>query len=272
MKLNRLTHGLKRYGAAVSRSFDTSSKKERIGDVFNYPVFVINLERSPYRRVFMCNQLNAHGIQPTIFKAIDGRSLNLDNLIKDGIYDDDLAHQYFSRSLSLAEIACAWSHIRVSELILENQHEMALVLEDDAILRDDAGAVFKEIMAELPEEWDMVQLFYDTEDTVRVTDHIVGFTNKPRMPIGARGYLMRLSGARKAVEGAFPIKYPADSFFGRSYRWGMKTFGSMPILVSSNDIFPTQIPSKQNFLVSVKEKIKSFAVRLLYRLVKSRGH
>lgn len=272
MNLSRLTNVLSRYGAAIGRSFDTSYKKDRIGDVFKYPVFVINLERSQYRRIFMCNQLITHGVQPKIFNAIDGKALQHDKLTKDGIYNDDLAHQYFSRSLSLAEIACAWSHIRVSELILENQYEMALVLEDDAMLRDDAGAILKAILTELPGDWDMVQLFYDTPDTVSVTDHIVGFTNKPRMPIGARGYLMRLSGARKAVEGAYPIKYPADSFFGRSHRWGMKVFGAKPILVSSNDMFPTQIPSEQRFLISAKERVKGIVVRLLYRLVRNRAN
>ena len=54
----------------------------------NYPAYVINLERSPERRLYITSHLRNLGIEPTVVPAFDGKKLSLDELIRDGRYDD----------------------------------------------------------------------------------------------------------------------------------------------------------------------------------------
>src|ERR1041384_5492213 len=78
-----------------------------------YPAYVINLERSPERRLYITSHLRNVGIEPTVVPAFDGRKLSLEEVIKDGRYNDDVAKRSFDRSLSMAEIGCGLSHLSI---------------------------------------------------------------------------------------------------------------------------------------------------------------
>src|SRR5688572_28834700 len=82
------------------------------------PVVVINLERSVERRVFMDEHLRQRGFRMDVFPAVDGRTLDIAELEKAGIYDDALAHKKFARSLSPSEIGATLSHLRVCEKVV----------------------------------------------------------------------------------------------------------------------------------------------------------
>lgn len=226
-----------------------------LGAVLKCPVFVINLERSRYRREFMLSYLARLGVNAQIFQAVDGAKLNLDELHNHGIYDDAIAHQKFSRSLSSAEIACTLSHLGIYQKMIEEDIPMAMILEDDAMFSQGTANKISSVLSELPGDWEFLQLYYLCKEYVHVTDNMVSFPAKNLMPVGSAGYLIRNSGAKKILENGFPICYPADSLIGRCPRWGVILYGIKPSCIFQNAMFPTDIyagtswSNKQNQMI-----------------------
>jgi len=242
-----------------------------LGAHLNCPVFVINLERSPHRREYMINYLKGHGVVARIFPAVDGSKIDVAEVQRQGIYDDALAHQKFSRSLSKNEIACTLSHLNIHRMMIENDIAMAMVLEDDAMFAPEISNKLRNALAEAPEDWDLLQLSHNCQEHVECTKHLVKFPSNTRMPVGSAGYLIRKSGAEKMLGNGFPICYPADSFFGRSPRWGVVLYGFAPPVITQNAIFPTQIYSPPSWGVRVTQFLKQGFVSVFGTIAKALG-
>ena len=79
------------------------------------PVFVISLNRSMDRRAMVTKQMKHLNIDFEFFEAVDGRSLNDTDI---GAVDFTLAKEFCGHDLSMAEVGCALSHIRLYEKII----------------------------------------------------------------------------------------------------------------------------------------------------------
>jgi glycosyl transferase family 25 len=259
------------YIKTIKDDQSNSVNSENLGQVFKYPVFVINLERSLWRKEFMTRYLRSMGVDVRIFPAVDGRQLELDELTEQGVYDDEAAHEYFSRSLTMGEIGCTLSHLAIHKKMVDESIPMAMVLEDDVTLESGVSVKLKHVLKELPEDWDLVQFFYRTNDIELLSDNVVKFLYKPRMPVGSLGYLIKLSGARKMIKEAYPVRYPADSLMGRSYRWGLNIYGVTPMQVKLNNLFPTDIHEQQNLIQKLTYQGKQVVVKALGSAFSKKG-
>jgi len=94
--------------------------------------FVINLKRSPDRRANIEKQLRALDIDYEIIEATDGRELTAEETTN--LYNEKESLKYFKKPLTRGEIACADSHLRVYNHVINNNLNYALILEDDATL------------------------------------------------------------------------------------------------------------------------------------------
>jgi glycosyl transferase, family 25 len=251
------------YLATVRKKNTRSGTPVRQGRLANIPIFVINLERNRQRREFALQKLAGLGLKGDIFPAVDGKTLVLDKLIKDGIYDDAVAHEKFSRSLSMGEIGCSLSHLRLYKKILDEHIGLALVLEDDAMFVEGAREQLADLLERLPDDADLVQLIYECKDYSRVAPGVVRFLSKSCMPVASAGFLIRESGARKLLAEGYPVRYPADSFIGRSPRWGTNVYGASPKLVAINNIFPSEIYQGRTLKSRLGNRVKAVFVRLL---------
>jgi glycosyl transferase family 25 len=163
------------------------------------PVFIINLDSSPERFVHAEQQLQALGIQPQRFRGVYGKDLSPAEV--EACYDKAANQQYFRRSLSPGEIGCYLSHRGVWQLMVEQNLDVAIVLEDDI----DVEARFAEAMAQISrlDGWDHIKLS-DDRDTPASERKSVGdgfdLVNFKRVPNCATGYAMSLSGARKMLQ------------------------------------------------------------------------
>jgi len=163
------------------------------------PVFIINLDSSPERFLHAEQQLQALGIQPQRFRGVYGKDLSPAEV--EACYDKAANQQYFRRSLSPGEIGCYLSHRGVWQLMVEQQLDVAIVLEDDI----DVDARFAEAMAQISrlDGWDHIKLS-DDRDTPAFERKSVGdgfeLVNFKRVPNCATGYAMSLSGARKLLQ------------------------------------------------------------------------
>lgn len=102
----------------------------------NLGIMCINLETKTERREFMVEQLDRLGFPYKIFKAVDGKKINIhDNVVE---YNENLFgyKPLRNRHLSYGEIGCMLSHYFVYKKMLATSHDYFLILEDDTRILD----------------------------------------------------------------------------------------------------------------------------------------
>ncbi len=227
------------------------------------PVFVLNLERAKHRRHYVVSHLHSFGIEPRIVTAVDGRALDLAELERQGIYNDQAAREAFRISLSPAMIGCALSHLNAYKMVVAEKIDVALIAEDDVLFHADLLAQLTVLLETLPPDASIVHLLSVCKDHERVNDHIVRFTMVPTMPVGATAYLITRQGAEKMLDNAFPIRYPADSYIGRSPRWGVAVYGAEPSVAEINNVFPSDIIPVKGFRSRAVRAVRETVLKLL---------
>lgn len=91
---------------------------------------------------------NAHIDDIRRFSAVEGTTLDREELIAGGIIKPDLSY-------SKGALGSAMSHILLWNAVLEND-ESACIFEDDAILCRNFISQSEKILSELPEDWDII--------------------------------------------------------------------------------------------------------------------
>ncbi len=267
MKISIFLSELKKYISSYKSSNNSTDIKLDLGKIINCPVFVINLERSNLRREYILKYLTALGLDVRIFNAIEGNKLNLSELEKKGVYNKSTANEAFSRQLSLPEIGCSLSHIGVYQKIIEENIDRALILEDDIIFIKNIEEYFKPLLRDMPEDWDIIQIYYKCQDYDKITDTIVKFRSEKCMPTGAAGYFITRSAADMILKNVYPIRYPADSLLARTPRWGAVVYGSLPALLSQNFLFPTDIQTRTNLSSNIRDMAKKLIIKVISKFL-----
>ncbi len=266
MDLSTFINDIRKYVNNISSNDSLSDAGDNIGEIINCPVFVVNLERSAYRRKFILNYLAKMGINAEVITAVEGAKLDLEKLKTDGIYDERAADEAFSRQLTLPEIGASLSHANIYKKIIDENIDKAIILEDDVMFCDDAANIFRGMLNDVPDDWDVIQLYYTCKDYEKITDHVALFRSEKCIPVGAPGYMIRRSGAKKILDKVYPVRYPADSIIGRSPRWGTKVYGSLPQLVILNNLFPTEIHQRKKFSEKLRYNVKQLIISGLSRI------
>jgi glycosyl transferase family 25 len=112
-------------------------------------VHLINLDRSAERlRAF--RQINAHLPGVVRFSAVDGRTLDLAELIRKGLIRPEILDTY-----TAARIGGAMSHLVLWQSATETVEGLT-ICEDDAVLHPDFEAQAGRLIGELPPDWDII--------------------------------------------------------------------------------------------------------------------
>ncbi len=211
--------------------------------------FVVSLIRSEDRRKVLFEQLHNLDIDENLewFKAIDGKN---DDLSK---YDIDRtkfqrfwhnkisccsSNMYFSDS----EYACSLSHLHIYQKIVDENIPMALVLEDDAIFKEEYLDVYKNL-DKIVDKFDCEVLYLysserfktkfkeqDTDYGVKVRRIGMGdldwLFNRRRNVNYTVAYIITNEACKKLLKLAYPVRAQADVFLGmlaynklRSYKF-----------------------------------------------------
>ena len=162
-----------------------------------------------------------HDITPEFIQGIDGRTLPTDMLTQH--YAEELAIRQCERPMGRAELGCALSHKMIYRQILRKDITQALILEDDVTFDNRLPQLFQHL-EELPQDWECVLLghyhnrhkrsVYSCWQSRRLT--VDGFKLKRLAcpSLGAHGYLLNRSGARKLLARSTPITCPIDWLTG----------------------------------------------------------
>ena len=107
--------------------------------------YIINLERSIERRSYMENQLIRFPfLQYEFISAVDGRVLSRSE--RSNKFDEEKFKYVYRRAVQPGEIGCTLSHQKCYRYLEEKNDNYALILEDDAILKDNIEGILEEII------------------------------------------------------------------------------------------------------------------------------
>ena len=133
-----------------------------INNYFDH-VYVLTIDDAKDRQAALVKHLK--GLDWEFFYGVNKKNLNMDNVIEQGDYDDQrhLKIKRTSRSMSLAEIACAMSHRAIYQDIVENNYQRVLIFEDDVLPIYQNLSAFSAVVEELPDDWELLMLGYHAE-------------------------------------------------------------------------------------------------------------
>ncbi len=139
------------------------------------PIYVINLKRTPERKLHIQRQLDALGLgyefvdvndidkyemKSKAYRMRIARSLGIDKSLIENKYAAIVDHAKTEedknwKNANLGQLAIILSHIKIYDLMVKNGIERACILEDDATLLP----TFAEVLKMAPElEWDILLL------------------------------------------------------------------------------------------------------------------
>ncbi|HHW4402044.1 TPA: glycosyltransferase family 25 protein [Aeromonas hydrophila] len=212
------------------------------------PVFVISLVRSQERRSFIKQHLDSRAIAFSFFDAVDGKAISEDELKR---VDFPLAKQFCGHDLSLGEVGCAMSHIRIYEMMIAKNIERCMVLEDDIYLHGHFKAIVSQAISVCQSEivflhhgkvksWPWMKKM---PEGYRLAKYISPSHKSKRGIISTAGYILTLSGAKKLLEKAYPIRMPSDYLTGRLQLNGLTASGIEPCCMDVG-LFDTTIDDR----------------------------
>lgn len=192
--------------------------------------FAINLERNENKKEHIINECLRHGIDVEIIKAIDGSVLS-DDYMKSVVFD------YPNCSLTKGEIGCALSHNFVYKKIIDENINLALIIEDDAILCDNINNIINEIDTIDNINTDCVYLLNKVHAYVE---------NKKLNSINydffrvydadcTHGYVINNKAAKKLLSNNYPVIFEADMWNLFNMWFGLKIYCAFPHVIETND-------------------------------------
>ena len=112
------------------------------------PVYVVSVKSFTDRHELIKQQAKQHGLNLQFIWEHDADELSLDDLPKRTL-----------KAMPLKSISCALKHLEAQRKLLETEHDIALVLEDDVLLFDDFAKRLSETLT-LVEEKNMPWLVF----------------------------------------------------------------------------------------------------------------
>lgn len=202
------------------------------------PIFIISLKNSP-RRDIISKRLNGLGLKFEFFDAIYGKALPEDELSK---VDYQYYQDFDNKRLTLGEIGCALSHIRVYEFIKQNNIPEAIILEDDAIVSTHFKTILKATLEKLPARYEL--LFFDhgkaksyplikknLPEGYKLVRYRYPSKNSRRSIMKATAYMVTQNGVDKLLNYAYPLRMPADFVTGFIQNTRIHAYGVEPSCV-----------------------------------------
>lgn len=166
-----------------------------------FKIFVINLERCIEKRDKMKKKLN--GLEYEIFKAFDGRQLNDEKLqhMEAGILKE-WKDPYSGRNATWGEVGCALSHYSVIEKCVQENIEVAVILEDDVDLPYNFNEYINNVLNDLNkiDDWEFCYLSRKIMNSEKENNNQFENFVKPYYSYWMCAYIINLKGMKKVLD------------------------------------------------------------------------
>jgi len=171
-------------------------------------IFVINLPHRADKRAEILAQGEKYRLPLEIFEAVNGSAFTDDKL-------KNLVHDYPACAMTKGVIGCALSHLGIYKKIIDENIPIALILEDDAILREDLGEALRQLETIDGNERPSVYLFsshyYKPRPLRRLDDKhaLHEFMDGSQ----GHGYAVNRKVAESLYKNLLPVKWEADKWY-----------------------------------------------------------
>jgi glycosyl transferase, family 25 len=185
-------------------------------------VFVVNLEQSTDRKLFMKKQLDSLNIPHEFFPAVDGRKLTKSQM--EEMCNMEVVREW-ANLLTPGMIGCSLSHYQVYKKMVAENIELAFILEDDTHLSSRVPNVIAEIEHKITggtlSKEEPILLYYQSKEIVNFTPSGevslkdgsgIYYPIDIWRPITTAAYVISLSCAKRLVDLIYPIRYSPDSW------------------------------------------------------------
>jgi len=183
-------------------------------------IYFINLDENRDRWDNLSPPLQA---KFTRFSAVNGKKLDKDQLITDGLIAEE-------NNLRMGQIGCALSHITILKHIQQQDEPYGLILEDDVVIPPD----FSVDRLKLPEDFDICFLGGCNIKGEKVGENwIRPTTKKGAFNLCWHAVLVNKKNVQKVLDLLTPLRRPIDSQIREEYD-KLKVFYHYPNLISQN--------------------------------------
>lgn len=160
----------------------------------------------PIRKPFMEDQFKRFGVTDVTW--INGPNKN--DVLPNGICDNP--------TLPKGHVACTYKHYLILKDIVENQHPLAVIMEDNIEFRGNVPDAINRYLKDLPNDWDCVfdSDYFDMkfEGEIR-SDCSVYKTGTSK---GAHFILLNLSSATKLYNSFLPFHEGSDHMYNQLFK------------------------------------------------------
>ena len=215
--------------------------------------FVINLKKDTERLEHISNELNKLGLDYEVFEASYGKELDA-AFINQCRQEDELLFNLKGNvkvkllgKLSLSEIGCALSHLRVYQHVIDCGLDKALIVEDDICLKPQLKLALDNL-DKIKDSWDVVNFsihkglkdlwfskkFYFADGMyfkrAGLHNSYLNARFNARRIIGTTAcYVVTKEACQKLINLGYPIRMPSDFLLGMLAFNHLKTFRAHPI-------------------------------------------
>ena len=179
-----------------------------------------------------------------IIEAIDGDKL-YDYETKPSIWKCGIKSRYLLRK----EIGCVISHLKIYQKMVNENIELACILEDDNDYRKELNELLVSENINIL-SWDLLFLGhhagYSKKETrsrkkrkLKLSNYSIG--EPIEIPYGTYAYIIKREAARKLLEHSVPIRMPADLYTGNASALGIQSFVLSPPCVFNCSLFNSTI-------------------------------
>lgn len=176
--------------------------------------YVVNLARSLDRRTHITRELRKAGLEYEIVTAVDGRDLDMADA---ALIDPSFVTEGI---LPAGSAGCALSHLSVYRKVIEDGHDVALILEDDVVLPADLDKLAEEAGRHLTGA-EVVLLSVDCPNPVQLSragavrlagGRQLALPIDVAQPLSAGAYLITREACERLTEILLPIRVHADAW------------------------------------------------------------
>ncbi len=190
---------------AVCSSSKTTATMDAV-TMFNYPVYIINLDRKPERYAYVTNQLDTLGIKNyKRVSATDAFNTPVEAMVKHGVSKELAARNGLG--------GCACSHIRIWKKLAKKNSGWTLIIEDDAHLHPDFVRLFPHYWKHVPVDAKIVYPGFCSEEAERSIMPVVCYS-----VMCTQGYLLNGRGAQYLLDNVLPVNNPVDISLAEHFR------------------------------------------------------
>jgi glycosyl transferase family 25 len=205
-------------------------------------IFTVNLKNNAKRREHIINECNKYSLNVEIINAVIGKELSEAEL-KEAVFE------YEQCDFTRGEIGCALSHMKIYRKIVEEQIDIALILEDDAILSDRINDALTDI-ENFDKKNNKPGLFLLTKVEKYISNYPkrLKHTNLYKFYKGwyAQGYVINRRGAEVLLKHLAPMKVVADHWLYIKFYTTLSIYCAVPHIVEHGNEIQSVLDIERN--------------------------